>query len=220
MHDASHCPTPTPGIRMTPSIVRAALLAGALSLASCGGDTPTSPDVRSASDLRLLHVAPGTPALATTQASFWAVKGRNAGIDLWYHALPGRSDSTKFLELRLGGASLDRRPDGTPFAPGDSVLITLQVTDAVHLVVDYQPSGLRFSATDLPKLRMFYSFCGDDLNYDGVVDGEDDRIASQLSIWKQEAAGQSWFRLSSLVVKDTKQVEAQIAGFTGYAIMY
>lgn len=199
----------------------AALAAGVLLLASCGGgETPTSPGERPASDLRLLRVSPNAPPLATMQASFWAVKGRNAGVDLWYHALPGRSDSTKFLELRLGGASLDRRPDGTPFAQGDSVLITLQVTDAVHLVVDYQPSGLRFSANDLPKLKMFYSFCGDDLNYDGVVDSADDVIASQLSIWKQESAGQSWFRLSSIVAKDAKQVEAQIAGFTGYAIMY
>ena len=220
MHDASHPTFPTQGIRMTSWTIRAALAAGALMLASCGADTPTSPDVRAASDLRLLHVAPGAPPLATMQASFWAVKGRNAGIDLWYHALPGRSDSTKFLELRLGGASLDRRPDGTAFAQGDSVLITLQVTDAAHLVIDYQPSGLRFSATDLPKLKMFYSFCGDDLNYDGVVDAADDRIASQLGIWKQEAAGQNWFRLSSTVVKDARQVEAQIAGFTGYAIMY
>lgn len=206
---------------MTRWTIRAVLSAGAMLLASCGGGaTLTSPDERAASDVRLLRVLPTAPPLTRTQASFWAVKGRNAGIELYYQPLPGQKDSTKFLEFKLGGSSLDRRPDGSAIAEGDSVLITLQVTDPVHLVVDYQPSGLRFSSKDLPSLRMFYAFTGDDLNDDGRIDADDDAIASQLSIWRQESTGQPWFRLPSLVTRGDKDVEARIPGFTGYAIMY
>jgi hypothetical protein len=212
--------SPTQGTRMTADPVRLALSAALLALLACSGDTITSPDERPASQLRLLHVSPSAPPLATLQTSFWAVKGRNAGVDLYYRPAAGRTDSTKFLEFRMGGASLDRRPDGSTIAQGDSVLITLQVTDATHLVIDYQPSGLRFAPNDLPKLKLFFTFCGDDLNYDGRVDQGDDDIIAQLGIWRQENVAENWFRLSSAVTKGTKQVEAQLAGFTGYALAY
>ena len=205
---------------MTHHLGRATLGMMLLAVLSCTNETVTGTEVRDASDLRLLHVAAGAPPLAATQATFWAVKGRESGVDLHYRPAAGSTDSTRFLEFRLGPGSLDRRPDGSLIAVGDSVLITLQVTDARHLVIDYQPSGLRFSADDKPRLKMYYSFCGDDLNYDGRVDAGDDAIANSLSIWQQEGVGQPWYRLASVVTKGTKEVNAQISGFTGYAIMY
>lgn len=201
-------------------ILRVAVVAALLASLSCSDAGILGPDVRSPADLRLLHVAPGTPPLASSQASVWVVKGRAGALDLYYRPLPGHTDSLKFLEFRLGAEALDRRPDGTPIAPGDSVLISVQVTDARHLVIDYQPSGLRFAPGALPTLRMYYSFCGDDLNYDRKVDAADDAIADQLAIWQQEGAGQPWYRLSSAVTKSSREVSARVAGFTGYAIMY
>ena len=191
-----------------------------LATLSCGDATAPATDTRAAGDLRLLTVAADAPALATTVASFYAVQGRNAGVDLYYHARPGRSDSTKFLEFRMGGASLDRRPDGSVIAAGDSVLITVKVTDPVHLIVEFQPSGLTFSSKDPPRLRLFFGECGDDLNGDGRVDGNDDSLLQQLGIWRQEAPGLPWFRLSSVVVRDSREVEAFLSGFTGYAVEY
>ena len=220
MNDPKITTSPTQSSDMTSWISRIVLATAVLLLASCHGETLTAVDERAASDVRLLRVLPIAPPLARTQASFWAVQGRNAGLDLYYRPLPGRTDSTKFLELRLGGASLDVRPDGTPVAMGDSVLITVQVTDPAHLVLDFQPSGLRFSPKDLPSMKLFYTFVGDDLNGDGRVDADDDAIASQLSIWRQESTGQPWFRLTSLVTRGDKDVEARIPGFSGYAIMY
>ena len=193
----------------------------ALALLSCGDATAPAPDdTRGPTDLRVLTVSPTAPPLATTQASFYAVQGKNAGVDLWYHARPGQRDSTKFLEFRLGGSSLDRRPDGSVIAPGDSVLISVRVTDPLHLIVDFQPSGLLFSPRDLPRLRLFFGEVGDDLNGDGHVDSNDDALLQQLSIWRQEAPGLPWFRLSSAVVKESREVEASLGGFTGYAIEY
>jgi hypothetical protein len=41
-----------------------------------------------------------------------------------------------------------------------------------------------------------------------------------LSIWRQEAAGQPWLKLVSAVVSDSKRVDADLGGFTGYALAY
>jgi len=190
-------------------------------LSSCGaGSDSTAPEQRQSTDLRLLTVASTAPALATTVVSFYAVKGKNAGVDLYYHALPGQNDSTKFLEFRLGGASLDRRPDGSAIATGDSVLITVTVVNPTNLIVDFQPSVLTFSAKDPARLKMFFGECGDDLNRDGQVTSADVTIEQQLSIWRQESPLAPWLKVSSAVVKENKEIDADLGGFTGYAVAY
>ncbi len=201
---------------------RRLLTAGAaLTLAACSGASDsTAPEQRPESQLNLLTVAANAPALAVSSVSFYAVKGRNADADIWYRPRAGQQDSTKFLEFRMGGASLDRRPDGTFIADGDSVRITVTVTDATHLIVQFQPTGLTFSSNDPARLRLFFGECGDDLDRNGQVDANDAEVEQRLSIWRQEAAGQPWFKLSSAVVKDSKRVDADLAGFTGYALAY
>jgi hypothetical protein len=213
--------SPTRGYRMT-HVLRTALLgftlATCLGVVSCS-DPITSPDERDPSEVKLLHVTYDYPPLAETTVSFWAVKGRATGADLWYHARPGATDSTRLVEFRMGANALDRRPDGTTIAPGDSVLITLTANDPAHMMVQFQPSGLRFSATDKPSLKIYWTACGDDLNYDGRVDSSDDAIVSQLSIWRQETPGAKWQRISSVTIKPNREIDALLSGFTGYAIM-
>ena len=220
MTDPRETIPPTQGARMTTLARRATMLCAALlTLASCS-DSPTSPDHRPLAELNQLHVTYDYPKLAETQVSFWAVKGKPAGADLWYHARAGASDSAKFVEFRMTAGALDKRPDGTAIAVGDSVLITLRATDPTHMMIQYEPSGLRFSATEQPMLKIFWVACGDDVNYDGKVDATDISIANQLSVWRQEAPGLDWFRVPSVVSTGTREVDAQLSGFTGYAIMY
>lgn len=188
---------------------------------SCSDLTaPDGVNERAATDLRLLAAPYGTPALVTTQTSFYAVKGRVTGTDIWYRPRAGRTDSTKFLEFRLGAASLERRPDGSLVAAGDSVLITLTVTDPTHFIIDLQPSGLTFTSSDQPRLRISFAACGDDLNYDGRVDAADAAMLASLSVWRQERPFQSWFKVASTVATSVKEVDTQLSGFTGYALMY
>lgn len=195
--------------------------AAVFAVLSCSDSTaPDQADTRASNDLRLLSTPYGTPLLATTQVSFYAVKGRASGADVWYHARPGRTDSTTFLQFRVGANSLVNRVDGSAIAPGDSVLITVIVTDQSHFVLDFQPSGLKFSASDQPTLKISFAACGDDLNYDGVVDAADDAILQNLRIWRQEAPFQNWFKVPSTVTKSTREVDAQLGGFTGYAIEF
>ncbi len=225
MHEPGDIMSFTPGIPMTNRSLRAMLGAAALlALAACGaGSDITNPDAleeRPQALLNLLTVSPTAPPLATTSTSFYAVAGRGGGVDLWYKAALGRRDSTKFLEFRLGSNSLVSRPDGSTLAKGDSILITLTVRDPLHLIVDFQPSGLRFNASDRAKLKLFFSQVSDDVDGDGKVDGHDDDAESRLAIWRQEAIGLPWFRISSVVVKDAREVNADLSGFTGYALSY
>ena len=197
------------------------LVAVALSALSCSDSTsPTPGDTRDANDLRLLSAPYGTPPLARTQVSFYAVQGKAGGADIWYHAKPGATDSLKFLAFRVGSGSLATRPDGSTIVPGDSVLITITVTDQTHFIVDFQPSGLRFSASDQPTLTLSFAACGEDLNYDGVVNSYDQTIMASLSFWRQESPFQPWSKVMSTVQQNVKQVNASLGGFTGYALEY
>lgn len=185
---------------------------------ACSGEL-TAPETREATDTRFLHVARGFPPLVSTRMTFYAVKGKSASADVWFRAEAGARDSVKLLEFRVGAGSLDRRPDGSAIAVGDSVLITLTVTDPYHLVVDYQPSGLKFSSSDQPRLRMFWAACGDDLNYDGRVDALDTSLVGQLGIWRQEAPLLPWVRQSATTNAGARMIDAPLSGFSGYAIM-
>ena len=192
-----------------------------LALAACSSASDSlAPDERTEDQLRLLTVTNDAPPLATSSATFYAVKGKNADLDLWYRPRAGQRDSTKFLEFRIGGNSLDRRPDGSAIADGDSVRITVTVKDPAHLVVEFQPSGLKFSSKDPARLRMFFTEVSDDIDHNGRVDSDDDNVKQQLSIWRQEQPSLPWFKVASAVVKDAKRVDADLAGFTGYALAY
>ncbi|MFL5519329.1 MAG: hypothetical protein ACJ8B6_00205 [Gemmatimonadales bacterium] len=221
MRDASIFHIPMKGSRMAFRrllVVAAAMLAAA---SACTESTaPDSDTERAATDLRLLAAPHTAPPLATTTASFYAVKGKDGGVDIWYRPAAGHSDSSKYLEFRVGSNSLDRRPDGTAIANGDSVLISLTVTDPTHFIIEFQPSGLKFSDGDQPKLKISFAACGDDLNYDGKVDDTDSSMLSSLALWRQEAPFQPWFKLSSTVSASVKEVNATLTGFTGYALMY
>lgn len=210
---------PMKGFRSTHLAARLALLASVVAALSCS-DSPTAPDIRDISQLHQLHVTYDYPQLAATQVNFWAVKGRSAGADLWYHARAGATDSSKFVEFRMGPDALDHRPDGSAITVGDSVLITLTATDPHHMTIQYEPSGLKFAATAQPTLKIFWVACGDDVNYDGKVDSADTSIVSQFAIWRQEVANGPWERLPTVVVAGSKEVDSALSGFSGYALMY
>jgi len=194
--------------------------ASSLLIASVSCNSSTAPQQKTSNDLHFLRVATGAPPLAATTASFWAKVGQGGGVDLWYRPKPGESDSTKFLEFRVDGESLAQRPNGLAFAPGDSILVTVTVPDPTQLVVQFSPGGLKFSNEHAAKLKMFFAEVGDDINHDGNVDQEDGAAANQISVWRQEAVGQPWYKVFSAVLQDQKEVDASLSGFTGYALAY
>ena len=137
-----------------------------------------------------------------------------------YHARPGASDSTMFVRFKVGPKALLARPDGSPVAFGDSVLITLRLVDPEALIVDFQPSGLRFDPRDPAELRMSFAETDPDVNGDGTVDRADTRLTQRFKIWRQERNVDPWVSQPSDVLLGLHEVETEVDGFTRYAIAY
>ena len=183
-------------------------------------DASTSADGSGDDDPHFLQTAAGAPTIANPVISFWAKRGVKQTVEMYYHRESGGRDSIPFFSLRLRERSLWRRPDGTAFANGDSVLITLTLVDAEHGIVDCQPSGLRFADGDPARVKISFFHDDDDLNHDGVVNGTDTALASTLQIWRKESASEPWLSVKSKVSDGPREVEADINGFTGYAIAW
>jgi hypothetical protein len=200
-------------------------------LTACTADT-TSPRVHAASsatrdvsgggdDTTLLTAAANAPAIANPAITFTAIRGRDTLVRMYYHATrPGAHDSTVFAVFRVPAKALSNRPDGTRIADGESVTITMTLVDAVHGVIDFQPSGLRFSTKNPAVLRITYADDDLDLNHDGVVDSADTALERTFYIGGRETPDSPWFRVASTLLQEAGEVEGSIYGFTGYAILF
>jgi hypothetical protein len=167
-----------------------------------------------------LQPRPDAPAIANPVVSFWAKQGEDRRVRMYYHAAPGATDSTTFLELRVGNDALAAYPDGRLFARGDSVLITVTLVDAERLIVDCQPSGLRFSADDPATLKMSFGEADPDVNHDGTITAADTTLERTFRIWRRESPTDAWVAQSSLVELGLNEVRSKVFGFSGYAIAY
>jgi hypothetical protein len=162
------------------------------------------------SEPQFLTADTAAPAIANPVIAFWAKRGRDTTVAMYYHARPGHNDSTTFMRFRVRARSLQSRPDGTLIANGDSVLITVVLIDPVALKLDFQPSGLQFSSHDPAELKM---------NFGETVPTDPNNLQA-LKIWRKESALDPWLPLSSVVVAELNEVQANIGGFTGYAMAY
>jgi hypothetical protein len=154
-------------------------------------------------------------ALLTDSVQFWAVKGQDREGALQFVGLED------FLRLRVKPQSLQARPDGSPIADGDSVLITIKATgDSV--LFSLEPSGLTFSAAEPAELKIEYGQVGDDFNHDGSVTQIDTMLRSQLAIYRQPTPGAPFTRITTTAENDEslEEIEAKLTGFSRYAISY
>ena len=189
------------------------LLAGLL--AGCSGDSTGPNDVqKSASDLHFLQLSPSAPALQATTVSFYAKKGEDREARVKFQ------NGEDYLRFRVFGNSLSQRPDGSAIAQGDSILITITVTDPTKLQADFQPAGLKFSSSAPARLQFEFGECDGDINGDGVVNAADMALLPLISTWRQETPGAPWVKVGSTVETDISEVQAFITGFTGYALAY
>jgi hypothetical protein len=199
---------------MSKYITRIALIALA-ALAACGGDsTAPQPIAKPTTDLHFLRLSATAPELQSTVVSFYAVKGQDSEIRVRF------KNGEDFLRFRVFAGSLVRRPDGSAIANGDSVLITITITDPTKLQAEFQPAGLAFSASNPARLQFEFGEADKDLNDDGVVNATDTSLVPQISTWRQEVAGGEWFKVGSVVEIEINEVQADILGFTGYALAY
>jgi hypothetical protein len=191
-----------------------------LTLSSGCSDGATGPipgEVKSESELTFVRFATETLGTIPLQASFWAVRGQDRELEMRSLPTPGDDDGEKFLELEIDDETLLRRPDGTAFAEGDSVLITVSVDPGGRFLFDFQPAGLVFNPAEPAELKIRYVLADADYDGDGDVDEDDRDFESLLSIWRRDDAASPFVRLPSLEI-DEDELKADLGGFSGFAL--
>lgn len=170
------------------------------------------------SELTFLRFPPHLQPLVTRSASFYAVKGENRELVMRYVPEEPGEEGEEFLEFRVPEDALLRRPDGTRFQEGDSVLIRVEVAEDGRFLFDFQPSGLQFDREHPPRLRITYRVVEGDYDGDGDIDEEDEELEAELRLWRQEAPGELWFPMGVIKLDDVDEIDGEIFGFTGFAL--
>jgi len=169
--------------------------------------------------LTILSLAQSSPPIFNPQISFYAVRGQNREASIYFQDAGG-GQGEEYLRLKIEDRSLLRRPDGSTIAEGDSVLITIRVIDASQILFELEPSGLVFDPFRPAELTLEYDHADDDFNQDGTVDAEDAAIEQELAIWRQEVPNGPFVRLGSVRIEELREIEADLTGFSRYAIAY
>jgi len=203
-------------------------LSGAAFLLACAGQAPTAgpaqpPDSQASvpeTQLQFLSPARTAPPFGTRTVSFWAVRGEDREVRLMYQAFPNQIDSAEFVRFKVDKASLVTRPDGSTIGAGDSLQITLTIADTLRLILDFQPQGLVFNPSKPARLWIKFGEADPDLDHNGIVNSADTTLLLGSEIWRQEFSTDPWSALRSTVDTVSQEVEADIPGFTRYAVAY
>jgi hypothetical protein len=199
---------------------RVTVLAGALALllASCGENTGPAgvPD----SQLNIVRQDALAPPLFNTEASFWAKVGDGREVRLFYQGATPSDTGEEYLRFEVPGDGLYRKPDGSPFVTGDSILITVTVLDLTRFHFAFAPSGLRFSPEHPARLKVEYFNAEHDFNGDGVEDPDDAAIETMLDLWRRTGPGALWFKIGAVKFEALDELDANIFSFTEHAVAW
>lgn len=169
--------------------------------------TPRPVESVAEDDLTVIRVAPDAPPLMATEASFWAVRGEAREVEIRYDAASGYNG--KCLRFVVPANALLRNADGSVIAPGDSVLITVRVTDPALFLFEFEPAGLRFDPSHPARLEVRYRWRD-----------ETQPTPATFGIWRQERGGAPWVQLPSTRFDEMDEIHADIGGFTRFAVAF
>ncbi len=188
-----------------------AALVGVMMLwtAACDDDSATGlqPDELPESQLTFIPRSSAAPPLVTMDTTFWATKGEDSELEIRYQGQGGPGTGKEFLDLRIDKGTLLSRPDGTPFADGDSILIRVTV-DPVFFLANFEPTGLTFNPNEPAQLEITY----DEAEESAL------ELEGEFDLWRQERANDPWVRIGSVQLEDFDEIEALLFGFTRYAL--
>jgi hypothetical protein len=161
-------------------------------------------------------VAP--PALSSYSVSFWTFAGQDRSIEIDYR--DANASWQPYLVLSVPQGSLLSRPDGTPFAPTDSILITISI-DTTKLLARLEPTGLTFTDATPAQLKIWYTGASSDFDGNGVIDSADDYIEeSLLGVWVQEHPDDPWAPVQGSKFPSSRLLVANLKHFSGYTISW
>jgi hypothetical protein len=197
---------------------RALCLVVAVALAACQDNAgPGGVDDARLSIVRQDALAP--PLLAARD-SFWAKVGDGREVRLFYQGALPTDSGDEFLRFEVPGDGLYRKPDGSAFRAGDSILITVTVVDPARFTFEFAPANLQFNPQNPARLRVRYAHGDKDFDDDGDRDGVDDAIETELDLWYRRAAGALWFRVGAVKFEEADEIDGLIRTFSQYAVAW
>jgi len=163
----------------------------------------------------LADLSGGGLSLDQYTAAFWAVRGEQRSVQINYLSSTGDT-SAQFLRLVTSDPAYV--PGLGDLTPGDSVLITVTI-DPVTIKVSLEPTGLLFG--EPAQLQLSYGGADGDLNGDGVVDGSDAYIESQLlGLWYREGTDSTWEPIPAVQSLADKAFTSLLPHFCEYAVSW
>ena len=160
------------------------------------------------------------PALLADRGSFYAKVGEDRRLELFYQGGTPGDTGEAFLRFEVRGNSLVKHPDGSPFQPGDSILISVSVGDPTRFEFTFAPAGLQFNPTDPAQLHIEYNHSNHDFNGDGKHDAQDDVTETKLNVWRREPPDTLWTQIGAVKNEEFDEIEAAILSFTQYAVAW
>ena len=192
-----------------------------LAATACSSDTgPNSPPPVATDQLHfVIQDSVTAPPLYTDTASFWAKVGDGRELHLYYQDAVG-GPGEEFLRFEVPGDGLSRKPDGTGFNAGDSILISVRVLDPKKFVFDFQPTGLQFNQNDPARLKLEYDQADHDYDHDGSITATDSVIQRKLDLWRNEPPDTLWFKLNAVNFESSEELDANVYSFTVHAVAW
>src|SRR5213080_5031681 len=180
----------------------------ALAAACSNSSGPSGPPPRATVNV-VLQDSTYKPLLSDT-ASFYAKVGEGRRVRLVYQGSTPTDSGAEFLRFEVPNDGLYRKPDGTAFAAGDSIQITVTVVDTKQFRFDFQPSGLQFNPNDPARLKVEYHYADPDFNGDGSVDSGDAAIEGLLSLWRRELPDSLWSKMAAVKSVELEEFDADV----------
>lgn len=180
----------------------------------------TGPAGRPDAELNIVRQDTLAPPLVSTAGSFWAKVSDGRELHLNYQGVTPADTGEEFLRFEVPGDGLLRKPDGTAFQVGDSILITVTVLDSARFRFRFEPSGLVFNPEHPARLKVHYRRANHDFDDDGDLDAADDAIERVLDLWRRAGVGAPWFRVGSVKFEELDELDANILSFSEYAVAW
>lgn len=190
----------------------------ATALVACGDNT--GPAGVPNPQLNIITQDTLAPPLYAARDSFWAKVSDGREMSLFYQGATPADSGAEFLRFEVPGDGLLRKPDGTPFQVGDSILITVTVVDPAKFLFQFEPAGLQFDPNHPARLKLKYFNSEHDFNGDGVKDSTDAAIETELDLWYRTGPAALWYKYGSVKFEELDEIDANIRSFSQYAVAW